>query len=113
MERYLIDRDPITGEECYAHFDDDGNVRVEHSVPMSIVSKILDGNRAMANDEERTKDGIKHDWWHYARIPNVVALKWLNEHGVNIYDKAHEKEMFKLLNHPDYRYLKTTTKVHA
>ena len=112
-EKYLIDKDPITGEECYAHFDEEGNVRIEHSASMADVKRILEWNKAKANDEDATRKGMKDDWWHYARIPNIVALKWLNEHGVNIYDRNHQKAMFRLLNSPEYKYLKTTDKVHA
>ena len=112
-EKYLIDKDPITGEECYAHFDDEGNVRIEHLASMEDVKRILEWNKEKAKDDEATRRGMKEDWWHYARIPNIVALKWMNEHGVNIYDRNHQKAMFRLLNSPEYRFLKTTDKVHA
>ena len=76
------------------------------------VSIILDANKAITNDESISKQGIKSGWWHYAQVPNIVIEKWLNEHGVNFYNKDHQKAVFKLLNQPEYRYLKTTTKMH-
>jgi len=76
------------------------------------VSLILDINKAIANDTDISKAGIKGGWWHYAQVPNIVIQKWLNEHGVDFYNKGQQKEIFKLLNMPEYRYLKTTTKMH-
>ena len=76
------------------------------------VSLILDANKVLANEPEVTKRGIKDGWWHYATIPNIIIEKWLNEKGVDVYNKDHQKEVFKLLNQPEYRYLKTTTKMH-
>jgi len=76
------------------------------------VSAILDANKAIANDGQITKDGIKGNWWHYFQIPNIVIEKWLNEHGVDVYNKDHMKKVFELVNRPEYRYLKTTTKMH-
>lgn len=73
---------------------------------------MLDANKMLQNDDQLTKDGIKNGWWHYAQVPNIIIEKWLNEHGVNFYDKDHQKKIFKLLNQPEYRYLKTTTKMH-
>lgn len=77
------------------------------------VSSLLDFNKTLANEDGVTKEGIKNSWWLYANIPNIVIEKWLNEHGVNVYDKDHNKAVFRLLNQPEYRYLKTTNKFHT
>ena len=110
MTRRLIDRDPITGEAVwyeYSHADD--SCTITHTQD---VDDILDRNIACANDDDKTKRGIKNDFWKYAEIPNIVYVKWLVEKGVDIFNPAHKKEMFKLLNSPEYRYLKTTSKYH-
>ena len=89
-----------------------------HSEDKTIISReqdvtsILEMNKAMANNDDIWKQGVKNSWAHYAQIPNIIVEKWLNEHGVNLYNKDHEKAVFKLLNQPEYRYLKTTTKMH-
>jgi hypothetical protein len=41
-----------------------------------------------------------------------VIVKWKQEHGVDFYNPADKKKVCELLNHPDYRLLKTTHKVH-
>lgn len=107
--RRELDFNPLTGER--AIWESDGEkVRIIHEQD---VSHILDANKKLAANEGLTKRGIKNDMWHYATIPNVVALKWKEEHGVDIFDQADRKKMFALLNSPEYKYLKTTTLNHG
>lgn len=72
------------------------------------VSEIIEQNKSKHADPDalRTKDGD----WIYAHIPNVFVLKFLDDYGVNVYgDGEHVKATMRLLNNPDYRFLKTTT----
>jgi hypothetical protein len=105
----VVDYDPYTGITTTFDYTPDGVTVVGREQD---VSAILDLNKAMANDEDYTKKGIKSGWWRYGTIPNIVQEKWLNEHGVNIWNKDHWPAVFRLLNSPEYRYLKTTTKFH-
>jgi hypothetical protein len=66
---------------------------------------MYDGNEDGAHD-------LGHDIWHYAQIPAVTILEMRFKHGVDIFNKNHEKRMFQLLN-TDYPHLKTTTKTHT
>ena len=77
------------------------------------VQAVLDKNKRAAADNDKTARGIKQDWWKYASIPTVVEVEWLQKYGVAIDNPEHKKKIFELLNHPDYKYLKTTTKVHT
>lgn len=74
---------------------------------------ILELNKAMANDTDYTHQGIKRDMWHYAQIPNGVAMKWLIEEGLDIYDDNAWPQIMRKLNDPQYAYLKTTHKNHS
>ena len=47
------------------------------------------------------------DMWRVASIPVGIQMKWLIEHGVDVYNKDHWPKIRKLLNDPDYRWLKT------
>lgn len=76
------------------------------------LSAVLDQNKALANDTEYTKKGIKNGFWHYAFLPNAIIHKWMIEDGINVYRKEDEKKVFQKLNSPEYRYLKTTAKYH-
>ena len=65
MSKRVVDYDPITGLTTYVDYDNASDttlVGYEQDV-----SLILDENKAMANDTDFTKQGIKTDWWLYAR----------------------------------------------
>jgi hypothetical protein len=106
--RQLLDTDPLTGVSTYFN-SEEGQFRFTSEQDVSL---ILDGNKSLANRDSYTTKGIKEDMWHYATIPAVVELEWKQKHGVTLEDPNHRKKIFDLLNHPDYRYLKTTTKIH-
>lgn len=75
-------------------------------------SLLLEANKILQNDESYTKKGIKDSWWHYASYPAIIIEKWKNEYGVDVFNKDHQKKVLELTNRPEYRYLKTTTKMH-
>ncbi len=77
------------------------------------VSVILDANKRAAADDDKTKRGWKNDWWKYASVPAIVEIEWLQKFGVDLGNPEHKRKVFQLLNHPDYQYLKTTSKVHT
>ncbi len=110
MSKRILDYDPQTAITTW--FDYDPSTDETHIGREQDVSLILDINKAITNDEDISKAGIKSGWWHYAQVPNIIIEKWLNEYGVDFYNKDHSKAVFKLLNDPQYRYLKTTTKMH-
>lgn len=113
MDKRLLDFDPTTGVREWFHYDPmTGDVTIETTQD---VAPILDENKALANDEEVTRRGIKNDMWKYASIPVVVQVRWLNEYGSQNWPlrPGNEKLLFRLLNSPEWRYLKTTGKVHA
>lgn len=107
--RRLLDYDPLTREATYFEAKD-GAWTIESKQD---VTPIIELNKMMQNDEDYSKRGMKADWWHYAKIPNVIIEKWMREKGVDVFNKAHRKKVFALLNDPEYKYLKTTTKRHA
>jgi hypothetical protein len=111
MAKMLIDRDPFTGQSVWYEFNR-GTLQATITHEQD-VTPVLENNKFDLNDEDRTRIGMKRDWWHYARVPNTVILKWKQEKGVDFYNKDHRKRVFELLNDPEYRFLKTTHKHHA
>lgn len=69
------------------------------------VAPILDHNKALANEG----DGYSPDreLRRVAFIPDIVALKWLNEEGWWCHDPDNEHRLFRKLNDPDWRHLRT------
>jgi hypothetical protein len=113
MSTRVLDYNPLTGEACLFHDNQDGSFAIENTQARSVLDALMDANKEMANDSDFTKKGIKKDWWKYATIPNVIILKWKNELGVDIFNRDDRKKMFQLLNSPEYRFLKTTNATHA
>jgi len=109
MSKRFIEHDPLTGISTYSDYNE-----LEDSLTIyqeQDVTPYLEHNKKLQNDPEYTKKGIKGDMWHYASIPNIIIEKWMNE-GFNIFDKNNEKALWKRLNSPEWKYLKTTEKVH-
>lgn len=73
----------------------------------------LEVSKALRADDSYSRAGIKNDMWHYAHIPNGLITKWKVELGIDVFNKNHEKAVFKLLNDPDYCHLKTTYGHHS
>ena len=104
MSKKLLDIDPWSGIKTYHDYDHStGLTKIER---VQNVEPILDMNKRLQNTDHEKK-GIKNCWWHAAMIPIIIQEKWLNEHGVDIYKKEHWPRVRKLLNDPDYRYLRT------
>lgn len=108
--RRLIGHDPITGIDTFhehnAQTDETTIIHSGDSEPY------LEQNKARSNDEDFSARGIKDGLWLYASIPPAVQVKWLIEHGVDIYKKEHGPQISRLLEDPQYKYLKATTKKH-
>lgn len=110
MERRFLSSDPITGVDTfheYDHLTDETRI-----IYLGDASALIDENKRLANDSEYTKKGIKQEFWKYASIPAIIQTKWLIEHGVDVWNRDHGPAMGKLLEDPQYRYLKTTTRHH-
>jgi len=109
-DKRLISYDPLTGLETYHSYDDleDKTIISYESDP----TPVLEVNKKLQNNTDYSKDGIKDEFWHFASIPVQVQMDWLINFGVDIYKKDDAQKVFKLLNDPDYLYLKTTTGKH-
>jgi hypothetical protein len=100
----------MTGMTVWFDYDestDDATLQYEQDV-----EPYLELNKAMANDDDYTRRGIKGDLWHYANIPVGIQMKWLIEEGLDIYDDNAWPQIMAKLNDPKYRRLKTTRKFH-
>ncbi len=96
----LLDIDPLTGLIEWHHYDeatDETVISYEQNV-----TPTLDRNKALANDTT----GRMGDMALVASIPASVQLKWLKEKGVDLYNPDHKKAVARLLDDPEWRYLK-------
>jgi hypothetical protein len=111
MTRRLLDYDPLTGISTWFQYQDSTEemaITTEQDL-----SPILDGITARRNDTDYSRDGIKNDWWHYARLPLTVIMEMKSKHGVDLMaSKVDWKSALKIINR-EYPLLKTTEKTHA
>lgn len=66
---------------------------------------ILDENKRMQNSGKAPGKEFRQA----ARIPDIIAMKWLTEEGLWIDKKDHWEGIKRKLNDPDYRWLRTWT----
>ena len=103
----LLGIDPFTGVESWHHYDPVTDITNIESVQN--ITPIIERNKRLHNTDHQQR-GIKESWMHGACIPVIIQERWLRKFGVNIYDKDHWPAVRRLLNDPEYKYLKTGTK---
>jgi len=111
MTKRLLDYDPLTGTRTWFEYEQSTDrmlITDEQDVQL-----ILDQTAAARSDTDYSRQGIKDDMWHYARIPNVVMVEMKEKHGVDMFGSNVDwKSVFKIINR-EYPWLKTTDKHHA
>jgi hypothetical protein len=106
LAKRIVDYDPFTGMTTtfdYDHVSDTTIIGREQDITL-----LIDSNKRMQNDADYSRKGIKTEWWHMCKIPNIVIERWKNEKGVDVLNKDHWPAVKKLLNDPEYKWLKTT-----
>lgn len=103
----LISVDPLTRTETWHHYDSLTDETTIHEV--QDVQSYLDQAKWLRDDDSYKKQGIKNSWWHVARVPNGVILKWRQEEGIDFYNDEHWPRVKAKLNSPEYAYLRTGT----
>ena len=110
MSRRLISSDPSLGIDTFHEYDSQTDeTKIIH---IGQTTDVIERNKRIANDTDFTKKGIKQELWMYASIPAGIQVKWLVEHGVDVWNKDHGEAIGKLINSPEYAYLKCTSKYH-
>lgn len=83
----------LGGDDFAIHYEQDARPTIEENK-----RKQSAGREYYARDK---------DMWKVASIPIGVQYKWLTEYGVDVLNKDHWPKVKKLLNDPEWRYLKT------
>ena len=109
MTKRALDYNPITGETVWFQYDQhDDRMTITHEQD---VTRILDFAHLKATNPGYTRDGIKEDWWHYAKVPNSIIMEMAQKHGVDFFSEEDAPKVFNLLN-TEYKAFKTTDKNH-
>ena len=99
MER-VLSHDDASGLTTWFSASEDGdtwNLRYEQDV-----SPVLDYNK----EQQSESFDKRAEMWHAAKVPTVVMMEWMTKYGVELWNPDHKEGVRRLLNHPDYRYLR-------
>ena len=73
---------------------------VENIIPL------IASNKTLQQEDHHIADDFRLS----ARIPMTIYYEWKNKFGVDMFDPNHKEGVKKLINSPEYRYLKTTNR---
>lgn len=110
-DKRVLSKDPITGLITFHQYDEHTDETVISYAADS--TPVIERNKALKNEPDYWKKGVKAEFAHFANIPVMVQMDWLVNKKVDILKRDDGKKMFRLLNDPDYSDLKVTTKVHV
>jgi hypothetical protein len=113
MGKRLIDLDPDSGVATYHQYD--------HATRETTIESVQDAAPFLrVNQAHRNRDTggggrlnsisrqqIDDGWWHVACIPIGVQYQWIRDYGVDIFNRDHQDAVKRLLNDPDWAYLRT------
>jgi hypothetical protein len=104
MARRLLELDRLSGIAEYHHYDTGSDGTVIETV--QDVAPILEHNKALQNQDDRGWSPSR-DLRRAATIPDIIVLKWRNEYGIDVFNRNHWPAVKRLLNDPEWRYLRT------
>lgn len=98
----IFDYEPDTGITTWYEDTEDGfALRYEQDAEPIIE---LNKTKQSMGREYYARD---NEMWRVASIPSVIQMKWMIEKGVDVYNPDHWPAVQRLLNDPEWRYLKT------
>ena len=69
------------------------------------VEPIIDANKRLYNNGDGYSKS--REWKRVASIPIAVQLQWIQKYGCDPLGKGNEKLLKRILNDPEWRYLRT------
>ena len=102
----LLDYDPESGMSTWHEYDADTDTTYIREVQDA--EPFLEANRALLKEDDYRKRGVANEWLHIARIPVGVIAQLHKERGVDVYDPDHWPAVRRILNDPEWEYLRVT-----
>lgn len=93
-------RDP--GLDTKFHDLGDGHYALEHTADCAA---LIEHNQALANNADGYSPS--RELRHVATIPAIIQLRWRELYGVEVWNRNHWPAVKRLLNDPDWRWLRT------
>ncbi len=110
MTERLLSVDPLSGIEEWHSYD--SLTDTTRIISIGDCTPYIEVNKKMANDNDMTRQGIKEGMWLYASFPPMLQVQWLIEEGLDVYNRHHAERLNRKLADPEFRYVKTTSKIH-
>lgn len=103
MSRRLLDYDAERGLRIDYEDMRDGTFVLHYSQDVEPVLEINKAKQKAGRDYFASDP----DMWKVASVPVTVQYEWLRRYGVDPLAQGNEKLLARLLNDPEWRYLKT------
>tara|TARA_R100001530_G_scaffold54022_1_gene39864 strand:- start:668 stop:967 length:300 start_codon:yes stop_codon:yes gene_type:complete len=97
-------RRKISNNQIFHYDNPTGQFAIEH---IEDIQPLIDSNKRLQQEDHLMKDEFRLS----ARIPVTVVYEWKNKFGVDVFNNNHKDAVRRLLNSPDYKYLKTTNRI--
>lgn len=96
-----ISVNPLSGVKTFWEWDDAAQEHVFVSqIDQTLTKAVVERNKALEGQ------GMGKDMRLAASIPPEVQFEWLHKYGVEFWNPDHADGVKRLLNDPDYRYLR-------
>ena len=93
----------IAPGQIFHYHNPTGEFAIEH---VENLQPLLDSNKRLQQEDHSIRDEFRLS----ARIPATVYYEWRNKYGVDLFNPNHKEGVKKLINSPEYKYLKTTNR---
>ena len=103
MTRHVLDDGSHDGIKQDMIFDDSETKVIVHQ--HADVEPVIDDNKRLMNLNSGWSKS--REWKRVASIPIAVQFEWIQKYGTDPLAKGNEKFLKRILNDPDWRYLRT------
>jgi len=93
----------IGHNQIFHYHNPTGEFAIEH---IENIQPLIDSNKRLQQEDHHIADDFRLS----ARIPMTVYYEWKSKYGVDMFNPNHKEGVKKLINSPEYRYLKTTNR---
>lgn len=100
----LLSKNATSGVERWLHHDGE-TIAIE---TRQDVTKVLDICGKIRNEFKGYKDHGDHHMHHVAHFSPVVMAQWLEDYGIDVLNPDHADRVWKKLNDPDWRTIRTS-----
>lgn len=108
MKKRLLSYDPATKIAEYHHYDHSTKQTTIETV--QDVEGVLKRAKALANNSDYKRKGIKEDWYHFATVPNAVIMELLTKYHLDVNRKDDLPKIEQVLKR-DYKALLTVDRI--